>query len=126
MVPSLPSLPSSTTQKHGPSKSNLYYFINEPSNLFLVETSYIYRPEDNTFVIILHIPQVAKHNHPLSLCYNTVIATEMFQWSVPQDIKLARFIEDFIKTLVSKKSKFTTEDDIVQHMDITRNKSLIK
>jgi hypothetical protein len=60
------------------------------------------------------------------LCYNTVIATEMFQWSMPQDIKLARFIEDFIITLVSKKSKFTTEDDIVQHMDITTNKSLIK
>jgi hypothetical protein len=37
-------------------------FLHEPSDIFLVETSYIYKPEDNTFVLTLHSPLVSPHN----------------------------------------------------------------
>jgi len=37
-------------------------FIHEPSDIFLVKTSYIYRPEENTFILVLHIPLVSPHN----------------------------------------------------------------
>jgi hypothetical protein len=48
-------------------KSEMLSFIHEPSDIFLVETSYIYKPEDNTFVLILHVPLVSPHNlMPLS------------------------------------------------------------
>jgi hypothetical protein len=30
--------------------SNLLSFVHQPSDLFLVETSYIYKPDENTFV----------------------------------------------------------------------------
>jgi hypothetical protein len=43
-------------------KSKLFSFINEPSDLFLVETSYIYRLDENTFILILHVPLVSPHN----------------------------------------------------------------
>jgi len=43
-------------------KSEMLSFIHEPSDIFLVETSYIYKLEDNTFVLILHIPLVSPHN----------------------------------------------------------------
>ncbi len=43
-------------------KSELHSFINEPSDLFLVETSYLYRPDKNTFVLSLHILLVLPHN----------------------------------------------------------------
>jgi hypothetical protein len=36
-------------------------FIYEPSDIFLVKTSYIYKPEDNMFVLILHVPLVSPH-----------------------------------------------------------------
>lgn len=43
-------------------KSKLFSFINEPSDLFLIKTLYIYRPDKNTFVLILHMPLVSPHN----------------------------------------------------------------
>jgi hypothetical protein len=42
--------------------SELLSFIHQPSDLFLVETSYVYRPDDNTFVLVLYVPLVAPHN----------------------------------------------------------------
>ncbi len=42
--------------------SELLSFVHQPSDLFLVETSYVYRPDDNTFVLVLHVPLVAPHN----------------------------------------------------------------
>jgi hypothetical protein len=41
--------------------SELLSFVHSPSDLFLVETSYIYKPDENTFVLVLHIPLVALH-----------------------------------------------------------------
>jgi hypothetical protein len=37
-------------------------FIHQPSGLFLVETSYIYKPDEKTFVLVLHVPLVTPHN----------------------------------------------------------------
>jgi hypothetical protein len=37
-------------------------FVHQPSDLFLVETSYPYKPEDKTFILVLHVPLVAPHN----------------------------------------------------------------
>ncbi len=42
--------------------SKLLSFVHQPLDLFFVETSYIYRPDDNTFVFVLHMPLVAPHN----------------------------------------------------------------
>jgi hypothetical protein len=42
--------------------SELLSFIHQPSYLFLVETSYIYKPDENTFVLVLYVPLVAPHN----------------------------------------------------------------
>jgi len=42
--------------------SKLLSFIHQPSDLFLVETSYVYKPDNNTFIIVLHMPLVAPHN----------------------------------------------------------------
>jgi hypothetical protein len=42
--------------------SELLSFVHQPSDLFLVENSYVYRPEDNTFILVLHVPLVATHN----------------------------------------------------------------
>jgi hypothetical protein len=42
--------------------SELLSFVHQPSDLFLVETSYIYKPDDNTFVLVFHVPLVAPHN----------------------------------------------------------------
>jgi hypothetical protein len=43
-------------------KSELFSFTNEPSDLFLIETSNAYRPEENIFVLILNVPLVSPHN----------------------------------------------------------------
>jgi hypothetical protein len=43
-------------------KSKMFSFIDEPLDLFLVETSYIYHPEENIFVLILHVPLASPHN----------------------------------------------------------------
>ncbi len=43
-------------------KSEMLSFVNEPSDLFLVLTSYIYWPDENIFVLILHVPLVMSHN----------------------------------------------------------------
>jgi hypothetical protein len=37
-------------------------FIHKPSDLFLVETSYVYKPDEKTFVLVLHVPLVTPHN----------------------------------------------------------------
>jgi hypothetical protein len=37
-------------------------FVHQPSDLFLVETSYIYKPDEKTFVLVLHVPLVTPHN----------------------------------------------------------------
>jgi len=37
-------------------------FIHKPSDLFLAETSYIYKPDEKTFVLVLHVPLVTPHN----------------------------------------------------------------
>jgi hypothetical protein len=42
--------------------SDLLSFIHKPSDLFLVETSYIYKPDEKTFVLVLHVPLVTPHN----------------------------------------------------------------
>jgi hypothetical protein len=42
--------------------SKLLSFVHQPSDLLLVETSYVYKPEDNTFVLVIHVPLVARHN----------------------------------------------------------------
>jgi hypothetical protein len=42
--------------------SDLLSFIHKPSDLFLVETSYIYKPDEKTFVLVLHILLVTPHN----------------------------------------------------------------
>jgi hypothetical protein len=42
--------------------SDLLSFIHKPTDLFLVETSYVYKPDEKTFVLVLHIPLVTPHN----------------------------------------------------------------
>jgi hypothetical protein len=42
--------------------SDLLSFIHKPSDLFLVETSYVYKPDEKTFVLVLHVPLVTPHN----------------------------------------------------------------
>jgi hypothetical protein len=42
--------------------SEMLSFVHEPSEIFLVETSYIYRLDENTFVLVLHIPLVSPQN----------------------------------------------------------------
>ena len=42
--------------------SDLLSFIHKPSDLVLVETSYIYKPDEKTFVLVLHVPLVTPHN----------------------------------------------------------------
>jgi hypothetical protein len=37
-------------------------FVHQPWDLFLVETSYIYKPDEKTFVLVLHVPLVTPHN----------------------------------------------------------------
>ncbi len=41
---------------------DLLSFIHKPCNLFLVETSYVYKPDEKTFVLVLHVPLVTPHN----------------------------------------------------------------
>jgi hypothetical protein len=50
--------------------SKLLSFVHQPSDLFLVETSYIYKPEEKNFVLVLHLPLVAPHN--LMLLYESI------------------------------------------------------
>jgi hypothetical protein len=42
--------------------SELLSFVHKPSDLFLVEASYIYKPDEKTFVLVLHVPLVTPHN----------------------------------------------------------------
>ncbi len=42
--------------------SDMLSFIHKPSDLFLVETSYVYKPDEKTFILILHVPLVTPHN----------------------------------------------------------------
>jgi len=42
--------------------NELLSFVHQPSDLFLVETSYIYKPDEKTFFLVLHVPLVAPHN----------------------------------------------------------------
>ncbi len=42
--------------------SDMLSFVHKPLDLFLVETSYIYKPEEKTFVLVLHVPLVTPHN----------------------------------------------------------------
>ena len=42
--------------------SDMLSFVHQPSDLFLVETSYVYKPEEKTFVLVLHVPLVTPHN----------------------------------------------------------------
>ncbi len=60
-------------------KSEMFSFVNEPSDLFLVETSYIYRPEENIFILILHILLVTPHN--LMLLYEFIPMPVHFDFS---------------------------------------------
>jgi hypothetical protein len=41
---------------------DLLSFVHQPSNIFLVETSYIYKPDEKTFVFMLHVPLGTLHN----------------------------------------------------------------
>jgi hypothetical protein len=42
--------------------SDMLSFVHKPSDLFLVETSYVYKPDEKTFVLVLHVPLVTPHN----------------------------------------------------------------
>ncbi len=42
--------------------SKMLSFVHEPSDIFLVEASYIYKPEDNTFILVLYIPLFSPYN----------------------------------------------------------------
>ena len=42
--------------------SELMSFIHQPSDLFLVETSYVYKPDEKIFVLVMHVPLVAPQN----------------------------------------------------------------
>jgi hypothetical protein len=42
--------------------SDMLSFVHQPLDLFLVETSYIYKPDEKTFVLVLHVPLVTPHN----------------------------------------------------------------
>jgi hypothetical protein len=42
--------------------SDMLSFVHQPSDLFLVDTSYIYKPDEKTFVLVLHILLVTPHN----------------------------------------------------------------
>jgi hypothetical protein len=42
--------------------SELLSFVHQPSDLFLVEMSYIYKPDEKTFILVMHVPLVAPHN----------------------------------------------------------------
>jgi hypothetical protein len=35
--------------------SDMLSFIHKPSDLFLVETTYVYKPDEKTFVLVLHV-----------------------------------------------------------------------
>jgi hypothetical protein len=57
--------------------SDMLSFIHKPSDLFLVKTSYVYKPDEKTFVLILQVPLVTPHNLmplfefiPLSVYFN--------------------------------------------------------
>jgi hypothetical protein len=41
---------------------DLLSFVHQPSDLFLVETSYIYKPDEKNFMLVLHVPLVTTHN----------------------------------------------------------------
>jgi hypothetical protein len=62
-----------------PAKSEMFSFVNEPFYRFLIETSYIYRPEENIFVLILHVPLVILHN--LMPLYECVLMPVHFNFS---------------------------------------------
>jgi hypothetical protein len=59
--------------------SELLSLVHQPSDLFLVETSYVYKPEDNTFVLVLHVPLVAPHN--LMPLYEFILLPVHFNFS---------------------------------------------
>ena len=42
--------------------SKLLSFLHQPSDLFLVETSYVYKPDEKIFVLVMHVPLVAPQN----------------------------------------------------------------
>jgi hypothetical protein len=42
--------------------SELLSFIHQPSDLFLVETSNVYKPDEKMFDLVMHVPLVAPHN----------------------------------------------------------------
>ncbi len=42
--------------------SDMLSFVHQPLDLLLVETSYIYKPDEKTFVLVLHVPLVTPHN----------------------------------------------------------------
>ena len=42
--------------------SDILSFIHKPSDLFLIETSYVYKSDEKTFVLVLHVPLVTPHN----------------------------------------------------------------
>jgi hypothetical protein len=43
-------------------KAEMLSFVHKPSNIFLVKTSYIYKPEGKTFLLIFHMLLVSSHN----------------------------------------------------------------
>ena len=45
-----------------PQNSDLLSFVHQPSDLFLVETSNIYKLDKMFFVLVLHVPLVTPHN----------------------------------------------------------------
>jgi len=67
--------------------SDLLSFVYQPSDLFLMETSYIYKPDEKTFVLVLHIPLVTPHNLiplnefiPLLVHFNFSGNVSVIQW----------------------------------------------
>ncbi len=54
-------------------------YVHQRSDIFLVETSYIYKPDEKTFVLVLHVPLVTLHN--LMPLYEFILLPVHFNFS---------------------------------------------
>jgi hypothetical protein len=54
-------------------------YVHQRSDIFLVETSYIYKPDEKTSVLMLHVPLVTLHN--LMPLYEFILLPVHFNFS---------------------------------------------
>jgi hypothetical protein len=59
--------------------SELLSFVHQPSDFFLVETCYICKPDEKTFVLVMHVPLIAPHN--LMPLYEFILLPVHFNFS---------------------------------------------